>query len=734
MACGDVTADMLRWFMQYLATQQVTAIDIFNFQLSAFCAMTSNMESEHASKRIKLEQLLQFKAKLPAHSQSALEAILQEASKSGIPDLVSSNHQREARLQLLGDYHGGSLGPLIQQSTLELEDGSTAPMYYTNLLVYMANLYHKNTSFTKLIQECHRRSPSTIDQPWGLCLYCDEMIPGNILGRAERKTWCIYSTIDAFGIHMHQEDSWLTLAVERSSFVSTVNGGISQMVATILTSIFCCPIANPKVGFTLKSSTGDVTIFLNFKMMLCDGAAHKQVWASKGDSGQKFCLMCSNVRSHPPKQDQDQEEAYTQPLKYHELQLVQDEELLASYQRMAVRHGTCSKQDFATWQVATGITFSKHALLLNAKLLAAQVLKPISQFCHDWMHGVLQGTAPIVLYHTLEAIFAHMDIYNFLEEYFQRFQFPKAWKASHVHSLFTKKKVEKFRKANKFSCLASEILAIYPIVRHLIHVHLEPRKLCPEACQAFCTMAEIIDQCHGGTQWKVTTRASLLEAIEAGNQAFAHAFPTVGMIKKWHWHLHLPDSYARYGHLPSCFTCERKHKTISSFATRLQHTQGYEINLLQQVVSNEIMALQQENVFPNAATLVKPKKATQKQKDIISIFLLGPCEDAFSSMCARLAQGGQIFNEDVIIYQKGSEWRIAQVQFHVQICGTQATLVQVWEIQEYHLDKQYVKCNVSSQYGFISLSSILFPVTFAKGNDGAKVLLPYPLYAKASKS
>ena len=33
MACGDVTADMLRWFMQYLATQQVTAIDIFNFQL-----------------------------------------------------------------------------------------------------------------------------------------------------------------------------------------------------------------------------------------------------------------------------------------------------------------------------------------------------------------------------------------------------------------------------------------------------------------------------------------------------------------------------------------------------------------------------------------------------------------------------------------------------------------------------------------------------------------------------
>ena len=71
--------------------------------------------------------------------------------------------------------------------------------------------------------------------------------------------------------------------------------------------------------------------------------------------------------------------------------------------------------------------------------------------------------------------------------------------------------------------------------------------------------------------------------------------------------------------------------------------------------------------------------------------------------------------------------------FHVQVVGIQATLVQVWEIQEYHLDKQYVKCNVSSQFGFASLSSILFPVTFAKGNDGAKVQLPYPIFAKATK-
>lgn len=85
------------------------------------------MESQHASKRAKLHQLLQFKAKLPAHSQSALEAILKEAQKSGIPDVVSSNFQREARLQLLADYHGGALGPLIQESTLSWKMGKLCP-------------------------------------------------------------------------------------------------------------------------------------------------------------------------------------------------------------------------------------------------------------------------------------------------------------------------------------------------------------------------------------------------------------------------------------------------------------------------------------------------------------------------------------------------------------------------------------------------------------------------------
>ena len=45
-----------------------------------------------------------------------------------------------------------------------------------------------------------------------------------------------------------------------------------------------------------------------------------------------------------------------------------------------------------------------HALLLHQALLSKGQIRPVSQFCHDWMHGILQGTAPVALFQTMQAI------------------------------------------------------------------------------------------------------------------------------------------------------------------------------------------------------------------------------------------------------------------------------------------------------------------------------------------
>ena len=333
----------------------------------------------------------------------------------------------------------------------------------------------------------HHDQPSSPSKPWRLALYCDEVVPGNVLGRAERKCWCIYASLLEFQHHVSREECWPTLAVERTSFVATLEGQVGQMMAAVLESIFCCPYLDPRYGFQLRHEDHGLRIHFAWEVMVCDGAAHEQVWCSRGDSASKFCLLCANVTSHH------------MPSQHSQLVLSTDQGVLDSYARLASRKDGCTKAEFDMWQQATGLTFSKKALLLIQKLLAKEVLRPCHQFCHDWMHGVLQGTAPVVMYTTCQAIAkTGFPVWNYLERYCACWTFPAAWKCSHLPILFSKKKIDKHHNNEKFACQASECLSLYPVIRHFLETIAIPQNLAMPACEAFLAMSEAIDQLHGG--------------------------------------------------------------------------------------------------------------------------------------------------------------------------------------------------------------------------------------------
>jgi hypothetical protein len=425
---------------------------LFNFTTMDKAAMDKRamdfepVPSCAANKRAKLSQLLQFKSKLPNHSQAALAAILEEVKKSGAPELHNSNHQKEAWKALLQECHGGAMGSLMQEAELLREDGSSTTMFYANFFVYLAAVYHHGRSMFQLIQRQHQSNPSSMEKPWGIIIYCDEVVPGNVLGRAERKVWCIYCTIAQFQDHLAQKDAWFTISVERSTFVSTLDGGVALMMGHVLQSIFCSTMVDPRLGFKLKGphgdTSGDITMYLDFHMVLADGAAQKLVWSSKGGAGTKFRMLCANV--HAAKKtcnDADPEEVHCDAKRYSQLQLVTNQQLLASYQRLHVRHGTRNKKEFAFWQEATGLSYFKFAIMLNQNLLSRNLVQPVSQCWHDWMHGILQGTAPIVLHHTLQAIAAEgFEVYHHLEKYFQVWQYPQHQKCQYVHVLLQAKR------------------------------------------------------------------------------------------------------------------------------------------------------------------------------------------------------------------------------------------------------------------------------------------------------
>ena len=221
--------------------------------------------------------------------------------------------------------------------------------------------------------------------------------------------------------------------------------------------------------------------------------------------------------------------------------------------------------------------------------------------------------------------------------------------------------------------------------------------------------------------------------MERAISTFRAAHPDHGLVRKWHWMLHLPDSLARFGQLLSCFCQERKHKVISKFATRMTNTMSYEVHLLEQVVSNEISMLHGPNLFSMRPELLKAQKAPARILEALLPVVGTHVVTASTSAWVRLANGCQIKTMDVVFYKppaSSAPWYIAEVQLHLEIGHELHTLVKKWQVASYIPREHHATCTVEDNVGFIPTSSILFPAVFNKENGEAKVLLPYQIYSR----
>ena len=141
-------------------------------------------------------------------------------------------------------------------------------------------------------------------------------------------------------------------------------------------------------------------------------------------------FLCANIRATGT----TEENQHCNVQKYNQLILTTNDQVLQSYSQLAMKKETATKQDFQMWEQATGRTFSRKAMMLDPDLLAKHILQPCQQFCHDYMHGILQGTGPVAPFHFLLALEECMPAWATLEQYFQFLHFPNAWKCQHVHS------------------------------------------------------------------------------------------------------------------------------------------------------------------------------------------------------------------------------------------------------------------------------------------------------------
>ncbi|CAE8734286.1 unnamed protein product [Polarella glacialis] len=148
-----------------------------------------------------------------------------------------------------------------------------------------------------------RKHPNSPDQPWALAVYCDEVVPGNVISHDhKRKVWVGYAAFLEFGqINLSREEAWLPTLVQRTAAVDKLSAGISQAFGAVLKQWFGNPSSDIAAGgLVLKHPDGSqLRLFIKLGMMLQDGGAHKHVFHFKGDGGTKFCTRAEKpVRTH----------------------------------------------------------------------------------------------------------------------------------------------------------------------------------------------------------------------------------------------------------------------------------------------------------------------------------------------------------------------------------------------------------------------------------------------------
>ena len=152
----------------------------------------------------------------------------------------------------------------------------------------------------QFFHKAHTENPSSPEKPWSLPLYSDEVVPGNPLAsRINRKVYAIYGSFAQHKTKLQCEDAWLILAILPSTILAELEASIGQVFAKLIEAIFLGPACDPRNGLYMPHQVTSMDVMLYFDLggFVQDGLAMKQTFNIKGASGDKFCMLCSNIRA-----------------------------------------------------------------------------------------------------------------------------------------------------------------------------------------------------------------------------------------------------------------------------------------------------------------------------------------------------------------------------------------------------------------------------------------------------
>ena len=226
-------------------------------------------------------------------SQSALSAVLAEvkAMETSLPKNVGRKALKRARQEQcdtstpVGDMF------LIVRLQTKNQKGDAIDLKILNPVAW---LYHIATmdGFGEFFEKEVTTAVPTASAPWELCVYSDEVTPGNQLKSENRRRFhaFYFSFKNLKQRGLTDERTWFTLCCIRSHLVEKVQDGLSGVTASLLQAFYTQP-HDLRQGVLFRLHSGRrMVFFAKATLLVADESALKNMLAIKGASGTVPCV------------------------------------------------------------------------------------------------------------------------------------------------------------------------------------------------------------------------------------------------------------------------------------------------------------------------------------------------------------------------------------------------------------------------------------------------------------
>ena len=482
---------------------------------------------------------------------------------------------------------------------LETEDGKrngTFKWYICDRALLINLFCKRSTLLTKAFEEVCGEFGRVLH----MIFYCDEFTPGNVLDPdTSRKSWGFYVSFREFGpARLCHKELWFAIGVLRTGIENQVVGGLSNIIRLLMRMCFTEPVNIRDPGIVVALGGRMEYIRIEFGQILADTDALRAALSLKGANGIKPCMCCGNCVKKGNRSSRPGTGIFD--ILHHDLKdfrRCKCTDIWASVDRLEAELGTLNITSFRKLEKTIGFKYNPHALLADKSL--RKHFKPSEALRYDPLHVILAGGI------------ACLEIWGFLSECCSRMgigystirQFVCAdWKYTSsraqgsrksVKSFFSNKREQACKKKGALKCQASEILAVYPLLRHFARTIVVPAGQFVLQCRALFALCDFIDAyLVAKREHRNLSASELARRAEAFFKACKEAWGDDIVVPKHHYMLHLAIQYMADGFLMDCFVTERMHHVMKQHSQLLYNTGWFERTLIMRSTRERLRTLQ----------------------------------------------------------------------------------------------------------------------------------------------